>query len=132
MTVRLLGGVVLMVLALLWSLTANSQLADPCARNDVYPCAQSIRDQLRTRASFYADDPSDAFALVEQWNTVYRRAYQSLAGQPRATSDVDKILEEVRSQISPIDWAVDEALEALVERYLSSLAPLVEFLSSAR
>ncbi len=115
----------------IWSPPTHAQLSDPCLLNDVYSCAGKVRDELLKRPDNYRAHADAAFELAVQWDRAYRVAYLRVKGQRRTTSDVDKILEELRSKVDPIEWAKDKLVDAAVKNYLPRLAPLVDFLASA-
>jgi hypothetical protein len=114
-----------------FALPATAQVVDPCVQNATYDCGAMVRDELTHRATYYQAHVSEAFDLAAKWDKVFRTAYLRVKKQPRSTSDVDKILEEVRSEVNPVKWAEDKAIDAVVKKYLAHLAPLLDFLASA-
>jgi hypothetical protein len=64
------------------------------------------------------------------WGAAFGARYDYLRRQHHldtATPDSDKIFEEVNSKLNPIEIAKDKALDAILKRYLSWLATLVEW-----
>ena len=116
---------------LLSSSATRAQLADPCLQNNAYGCAQKVRNELLNHRDYYQTHVDQVFELATQWDRTFRAAYFRVKGQPRSTSDVDLILEQARSKVSPIEWAQDKLIDAAVKKYLPRLAPLIGFLASA-
>jgi hypothetical protein len=99
--------------------------------DDVFACGQFVRDELRGRAEYYDGHPQAAFDLASQWDAVFRETFERVKNRPRASSDIDKVLEEVKEEVSPVKWAEDHLVDAMAKRYLARLAPLLDFLASA-
>ena len=105
--------------------------ADVC-RGTWANCGGAVKTDLMRR-------PQDPRAIVELgnlWAAAYERQYEFLRSQGRlqqSTPDADKIFEAVKSKIDPVEIASDrlkdKAVEALIKKYLSRLAPLIKFAS---
>jgi hypothetical protein len=75
--------------------------------------------------------PIEAYELAAQWDRLFQERYLALEGQPRTKTDVDKILEELKSKVDPVEYAKDKAIDSAVKKWFKRLAPMMAFLSSA-
>lgn len=126
----------LLVVLMLPAVSVAAQIPGACdgemvTGNRLYLCANSIRDEFRQRSEHYRQNPREVFALAARWNSVYERAYLSLAGQPRSQSDIQMIKDQLEGLVNPIDWASDALLESVIKRYLTSLTAIMNFVGSA-
>lgn len=102
-----------------------------CHNLTMFNCAKRVRDTLTANSVALADDPQRAIRIAAEWDTVYRKAYLGLKGQPRSESDLNKLRDAIVEKINPVEIAKEKALDALVKRYLPRLAPVMAFLSTA-
>jgi hypothetical protein len=93
-------------------------------------CGIAVKTELQKNPQ----DPKAVVELGNLWAAAYDKQYEWLRAKGRlqqSTPDADKIFETVKSKLDPIEVASDKlkdkALEALVKRYFSRLAPLVKF-----
>jgi hypothetical protein len=92
-------------------------------------CGVAVKHELEKNPS----DPKKIIEIAMAWGKAYNVRYNELRTKGRivsATPDSDKIFEAINSKLNPLEVAKDKTVDALVKKYLSQLAPVLEWAGS--
>ena len=90
-------------------------------------CGVAVKHELEKNPS----DPKKIIEIAMAWGKAYNVRYNELRTKGRiATPDSDKIFEAINSKLKPLEVAKDKTVDALVKKYLSQLAPVLEWAGS--
>jgi hypothetical protein len=112
---------------------AAATAAEICGNSTWSNCGSAVRMELDRTPG----DAKTIVAVAGLWAASYDKQYNWLRSKGRlekSVPDADKIFEEIKSKVDPLDIVTDKIKDKLIEtavkRYLSRLAPLVVFASS--
>lgn len=131
---RLMNGktiafVATITLSLFPGLAGATPTIDACQGGTWSNCGVAVKQWLD-----FNSNPSvpDLIAVAMQWNAAYDAQYNALRASGHlqtSTPDADKIFEAVKDKLDPREMAKDQAVDALVKKFLPKVAPVLKFAS---
>jgi hypothetical protein len=102
--------------------------AQICENSTWSNCGAAVRAELDRKPT----DPKTILTLANAWAVSYDKQYNWLRSKGRlqqSVPDSEKIFDELRSKVDPLDIVTDKVkdkiIETAVKRYFSRLAPVV-------
>jgi hypothetical protein len=92
-------------------------------------CGVAVKQWLDSNAN---PNVQDLIAVAMQWNAAYDKQYNALRASGRlqkSTPDADKIFEAIKGKLDPREMAKDQAVDALVKKFLPKVAPVLKWAS---
>jgi hypothetical protein len=99
-----------------------------CRSSTWVNCGTAVQDALKKMPQ--PPDPKAVLSLALAWGQAYDQQYEALRSKgklQKSTPDADKIFDEVKSHLDPVEVAKDKAIDALLKKYLPRVAAVLEW-----